>query len=51
MSATANIDVYLDDFISVVQGGPKERRQLLRHQFQKIDRVFRPNKATDTDRK
>ena len=32
-AARANIDVYLDDFISVVQGGPRERCQILWHLF------------------
>ena len=43
--------MYQDDFISIVQGGPKDRHQILRHLFHKIDRVFHPNEATDTDRK
>ena len=50
-AARANIDVYLGDFISVVQGGPRERRQMLRHLFQKIDWVFCSNKESDTNRK
>ena len=50
-SATENVDVYLDDFISVVQGGPRDRCQILWHLFNQIDRVFRPNKDADTDRK
>ena len=32
-AARANIDVYLDDFISVVQGGPRERCQIIWHLF------------------
>ena len=28
-AASENVNVYLDDFISVVQGGPRDRRQLL----------------------
>ena len=47
----ANVDVYLDDFISVVQGGPRERRQMLRHLFHQIEQVFRPNKEAYTNRK
>ena len=35
LSATANVDVYLEEFISVVQVSPKERRQLLRHLLHK----------------
>ena len=43
-AATANVNVYLDELISVFQGGPKERCQMLQHLFHQIDRVFRPNK-------
>ena len=32
-AAKANADVYLDGFISVVQEGARERRQMLRHLF------------------
>ena len=41
----------MDNFISVVQGGPGERRQMLRNLFHQIDWVFRPNMVADTDRK
>ena len=41
--ALAQVDVYLDDFISTCQGGPSERRQMLRHLFWSIVTVFRPN--------
>ena len=51
LEATSNVDVYLDDLISVIQGGPKERRQLLQHLFHKIDRLFCPNEETETDSK
>ena len=51
MSATVKIDFYLCDFISDVQVGPKERRQLLWRIFHKIYRLFLPNKETDTDSK
>ena len=51
-SATvAKVDVYLDDFVSVVQGGPTERRKMSRHIFPSIDRVFRPNNKGDTHHK
>ena len=40
----------MDDFISVVQGGPKERCQIIRHLFHQIDRIFCPNKEADTNR-
>ena len=50
-AARANIDVYLDDFISVIQGAPMERCQILWHLFHQINRVFCPNKEADTDRK
>ena len=47
-AATENIDVYLDDFIYIFQGGSKERPQMLQKIFSKIDRVFCPNKAAET---
>ena len=50
-AAKANVDFYPDDFISGVQGGPRERRQMLWHLFHQINRVFRPNKEADTNRK
>ena len=51
-SATmANVDVYLDDFILVVQGEPRERCKMLWQLSHQIDRVFRPNKELDTYRK
>ena len=50
-AATENVDVYLDDFISVFHGGPRERHQILCHLFHQINRVFRPNEESDTDRK
>ena len=50
-AATANVDVYLDDFISVLQGRPRERCQMLRHLFHQIECVFRPNKEADINRK
>ena len=50
-TATANVDVYLDDFISVFHEGPRKRRQFLCHLFHQIDRVFLPNDESDTNRK
>jgi hypothetical protein len=40
-------DVYMDDFIGAVQGGPKRRQQARRIIFDTIDRVFRPLSPTD----
>ena len=45
--ALAQVDVYLDNFISTCQGGPTEQQQMLRHLFRSMDTVFRPN--TDTN--
>ena len=50
-AANANIDVYLDNFISVVQGGTRERCQMLQQLFHQIDRVFCPSEDADTNRK
>ena len=46
--AQANVNVYLVDCISVIQGGPIERHQMLCHLFNQIDRLFRPNEEADT---
>jgi hypothetical protein len=35
-------DIYVDDFISLVQGSPRRRRQHIRGLLHSIDRVFRP---------
>ena len=48
-AAKSNFDVYLDDLISVVQGGPRERQQMLRHFSPQIDRVLRPNEKADAN--
>ena len=50
-AATANVNVYLDDFISVVQGGAREGCQILRHLFRQIYWVFLYNEEADTNRK
>ena len=47
VNALAQVDIYLDNFISTCQGGPKERCQILLHFFRSIDTVFHPNGATD----
>ena len=41
--ATENVDVYMDNFISVVRGGPRERRQMLCNLLHHIDRFLHPN--------
>ena len=48
-AATANVDVYLDNFISVVQGGLRDMCQILQHLFHQIDRVFCANEEADTN--
>ena len=50
-AATANINVYMNKFISVFQGGPRERCQMLRHLFHQIDWVFCPNEEAYINRK
>ena len=50
-AATENVDVYLDDFISVFHGVPRERRQMICHLFHQINWVIRPNEESDTNRK
>ena len=50
-TAMANTNVCLEEFISVVQGGPRERRQMLLHLFNNIDWVSCSNKEAYTNRK
>ena len=45
------MDVYPENFISDIQDGTKDTGQMLWHLFSQIDKVFRPNNATDTDSK
>ena len=45
------VDIYLDDFISPIQGGAKERTQLLRNLFHTINHLFRPNGPADVNHK
>ena len=45
----SNVDVYLDDFISVIQGGLRERRQMLRHLFHQIEWGKPPNEEANTN--
>ena len=45
-ATTANVDIYLGDFISLVQVGPKEKSQILSHLFSQIEKKFRPKEAT-----
>jgi hypothetical protein len=40
-------DVYVDDFISLIRGGPKRRRAVQRNLFHTLDKVFRPLEAGD----
>ena len=42
-TALAHVEVYLNDFIGITQGGAKERRQMTRHLFRTIDELFRLN--------
>ena len=51
LAATASVDIYLDDFIFVVQGGPTETCPIIRHLFSQIDKAFRPNETTNTNQK
>ena len=44
----ANIDVYLGNFISSIQGWPTECSQSLRHLFHMMEHVFRLNTDNNT---
>ena len=41
-TALSHVEVYLHDFIGITQGGPTERRQMMRHLFRAINELFRP---------
>ena len=45
------VDIYLDNFISIVQRGPTKWRQMLHHLFHAIYCLFRPNVRTNTNHK
>ena len=45
------MDIYLDDFISLIQGGTAESTQMLWYLLHTIDRVFRPNGPADANHK
>ena len=49
-TALAHVEVYLDDFIGITQGGPTERIQMMRHLFRAIDELFCPNNKDDIAR-
>jgi hypothetical protein len=42
------IDVYVDDFIGLAQGTPRDRKRIHRVLLQALDEVFRPLAATDS---
>ena len=46
----AHVQVYLNEFISIVQGGPNDRRQMTRHLIRAIDKLFRNNTKYNTAR-
>jgi hypothetical protein len=41
------VDIYVDDYIGAVQGGPALRTRARRILFETIDQVFRPQSASD----
>ena len=43
--ALAQIEVYLENFIGFIQGGPAEQTQKTHHLFRSIDELFCPNNA------
>lgn len=43
----AYIDLYMDDFLGLAQGHPRLRDRVQRTIFHSIDKVFRPNDASD----
>jgi Reverse transcriptase (RNA-dependent DNA polymerase). len=47
---TAEVDVYVDDFIGIAQGSPKRLDNVRNHLLHQVDKVFRPNDQEDTIR-
>ena len=41
-------DIYVDDFISLIQGSPRRRRRHIRALLHSIDRIFRPVDSQDS---
>ena len=50
-NALTCVDVYLDEFILVLQGGQTECQQMTHHLFATINNIFRPNMPPDTHHK
>mmetsp|Transcript_21377 Transcript_21377/g.62348 ORF Transcript_21377/g.62348 Transcript_21377/m.62348 type:complete len:118 (+) Transcript_21377:3723-4076(+) len=48
--AAAYVDVYIDDFIALIQGTRQERQKETRHIFHTVDRLFRQNDYDHTIR-
>ena len=49
VAAIAHVEVYIDDFIVVVQGGPTKSTHIMRHLLQSIHELFRPNNCLCID--
>ena len=49
-TALSHVEVYLNDFIGITQGGPTERIQMTQHLFRAIEELFRPNNKDDIAR-
>ena len=46
-TSLAPVEVYIDEFIRIVQGGPTEQRQITRHLFRAINDLFQPYNKYD----
>ena len=42
-AALSRLEVYLGEFIGILQGRPTEIQQIMRKLFRAIDKLFRPN--------
>ena len=49
-AALAHVEVYLDKFIGVVQGGPYEWKNMTHQLFRSINNLFQPNGQLDVAR-
>jgi hypothetical protein len=42
------VDIYMDDYLGLVQGGPRRRNRVQRILFESIDKIFRPLDSGDS---
>ena len=51
MKIQAQDTIYVNNYISLTQGGPAKQQNIWHHLFSCIDHIFRPNDMDNTTRK